>query len=109
MSEAKFTHLQDNEFKLLGHLTYLTVANLLKKETQSFNNCIKNKSLKNIVINLKEVQNTDSSGIAFIVELIRLAHIYEKEIIFHHVPEQMLAIAKLSSVDELLINKKESI
>ncbi|MBF0265999.1 MAG: hypothetical protein HQL46_12070 [Gammaproteobacteria bacterium] len=106
LSEANFIHINENEFKLSGNLTTQTVGYLLKDETKKFVDCIKKESDNKLDINLQEIIKSDSSGIAFIIELIRLAHTYHKEIIFHNVPEQMLAIAKLSSVDELLLNKK---
>ena len=66
-------------------------------------NLEKTGSTSDSVIQAKQVDKSDSSGIAFIIELLRLAHTYHKEVIFHQVPEQMLAIAKLSSVDELFV------
>lgn len=53
-------------------------------------------------IDLSQVERSDSAGVALLVECLRLAHQSGKTIRFFNIPAQMLAIARVSSLDQVL-------
>lgn len=53
-------------------------------------------------IDLAGVERSDSAGLAFLVECLRSAHKAGKNILFFNIPAQMLAIARASSLDQVL-------
>ncbi|HEC75375.1 MAG TPA: STAS domain-containing protein [Methylophaga aminisulfidivorans] len=55
-----------------------------------------------IEIDLKNVTRSDSAGLALLIEWARQAKQKHKTIRFLHIPEQMLAIAKASALEEVL-------
>lgn len=79
-----------------GELTSKTVMDAL---AQFKTGC---KQLPDWVIDLTSVSKVDSSAIALLIELKRDARKNDKNISFIHLPAALLAIARLSQVDELL-------
>jgi len=74
-------------WQLTGELSFATVTQLLTEFTTM-----------PAAIDLSQVTRTDSAGLALLIEL-RKRH---QSIEFHHLPEQMLTLAKVSGVDEIL-------
>jgi len=52
------------------------------------------------VIDLKAITRTDSAGLALLIELMR--QVPDNTLEFRNIPVQMLSIAKISGVEELL-------
>jgi len=55
-----------------------------------------------IDIDLQNVERADSAGVALLIEWQRTARQQQQKICFQNIPSQMLAIARLCGVDELL-------
>jgi len=55
-----------------------------------------------ITVDLQGVERADSAGVALLIEWQRTALQKQQTIHFQNTPSQMLAIARLSGVDELL-------
>ncbi len=53
-------------------------------------------------IDLSHVERSDSAGLALLVEFLRQARQAGKTIRFFNIPAQMLAIARVSALDEVL-------
>lgn len=85
-----------NLFHVTGELTFATVNGLLEQAPALFE---EHSQLK---IDLANVTRSDSAGLALLIDWMRLAKTNNKEIMFYNIPEQMLAIANASGVDELL-------
>jgi phospholipid transport system transporter-binding protein len=51
-------------------------------------------------IDLHAITRTDSAGLALLIELIR--QVPNNTLQFHHIPPQMLSIARVSGVEDLL-------
>jgi phospholipid transport system transporter-binding protein len=62
-----------------------------------------------IDIDLQDVERADSAGVALLVEWQRAALQQKQTIRFQNIPSQMLAIARLSGVDELLALNQEPV
>lgn len=87
---------KDSKLLVSGTLTFDTVNKLLD-DSQSWL-----KKVSNIDIDLSGVTHSDSAGLALLIEWHRYAKQNKKEIIFKNPPVQLLNIAKLSGIDEIL-------
>jgi phospholipid transport system transporter-binding protein len=81
-------------FSITGELTF---ASITKQTANSFNLL---KDSDSICIDMAEVSATDSAGLALMIEWIRLSKQQSKHISFKNIPEQLIALAKLSGLDE---------
>ena len=89
--------LQDNgHYLLLGELSFNTVPAIAANFAKMVNNA------DNVVLDLQGVTRTDSAGLALLIDWMRLAHLKDKHIVFKNMPEQMLAVAKVSELDHIL-------
>lgn len=88
-----------NYIQVKGELTSKTVMNAL---SQFKREC---KSLPQWVIDFTRVSKVDSTAIALLIELKRNARLKNKTISFIYLPASLLTIARLSQVEELLIEK----
>lgn len=55
-----------------------------------------------LVMELAGVERVDSAGLALLIQWMRLAREQGVDILFRHVPEQLLAIAHASDLDNVL-------
>lgn len=96
MSRAAVQRAPDGRLILEGELSFATVTRLngdalkLLGETDA------------IRIDLQGIARSDSAGLALLVEWMRTAHRLGKPIQFLNIPQQMLAIARVSSLDQVL-------
>jgi phospholipid transport system transporter-binding protein len=86
---------QDDGFKLEGELSFATVPRLMSASKGFFKS-------GEVEVDLAGVHRADSAGVALLVHWEREAQRHGGSICFHNAPEQMLAIAKVSGVDDLL-------
>jgi len=85
----------DGRLLVSGELSMKTVPALLKKnQLHDISGTIN--------IDLQDVERADSAGVALLIEWQRTARQQQQKICFQNIPSQMLAIARLSGVDELL-------
>ena len=82
--------------RVKGELTFATANDIFKQSQSLF------APISTLDIDLADVTRSDSAGLALLVEWIRSARQKNKTIVFHNVPDQILAIASASGVDELL-------
>jgi phospholipid transport system transporter-binding protein len=85
----------NNEFRLSGSLNFSNVMSIYNKSLSAVANC------HELIFDFSAVISSDSSGIALIVEWIRLAKMTNKKITFRHVSKDLMSIAKASSLDKL--------
>jgi len=97
MSQLK--KINESDFILSGDLIFSTSAIIYKENLSVFQN-----ATKQINLSLEDVQHVDSSGLALIVEWFRITKKNQQRLKIKNIPDQMLALAKLSSVDELLLS-----
>lgn len=95
-SKAKIESLGDGLFKVSGVLDATTVTELLKQSHGGFDGA------QSIDVDLAPVTESDSSGLALLIEWLRLARDAGKKIHFENLPEQIMALARISEVDDLL-------
>jgi phospholipid transport system transporter-binding protein len=96
LSRAKLESLGGGRFRVSGVLDATTVGELLKQSKDRFAN------LDRLEVDLAGVSDGDSSGLALLIEWMRLAKDAKREIQFANMPGQIGALARISEVDELL-------
>lgn len=86
----------EGNFAIVGPMTFETVTGLLEEGKQHFD--------EHPVINvdLAGVTEGDSAGLALLLEWVNWAKYYVHEIRYLNIPPQILAIAEISEVDEML-------
>lgn len=73
-----------------------TVTDLHKRSEQAF------RGAASLEIDLANVPEGDSAGLALMIEWLRLAKQHQQQIHFKNVPEQIAALARISEVENLL-------
>ena len=81
-------------FKIDGDLTFSTIDH---KTIQSVGFLT---AAKHITIDLGRVINTDSAGLALMIEWIKYTKQHRTQIVFKNIPDQLLNLAKLSGFDK---------
>ncbi|OOZ40916.1 hypothetical protein BOW53_05890 [Solemya pervernicosa gill symbiont] len=55
-----------------------------------------------VTVDLREVEKADSAGLALLIDWMRQAKQHEHEIEYVNIPQQMMAIARVSGLDKVL-------
>lgn len=84
----------DNTWRLSGELSFATVGALLADFTQ------RAAQTPPKVIDLCDITRTDSAGLALLIELRRQTK--DAPFTFRNIPAQLLSLAKLSGVQDIL-------
>lgn len=84
-------------FKLKGALTFETVPEILRASSTLF------AEADHLKVDLADVSQGDSTGVALLLAWIRQAKVHKKSIVFTHIPSQLLMIAKVSNLDDFLV------
>ena len=96
MAEVVFESNGKGHFSVSGSLTFTTVGKALVQSRELF------AEYKRVELDLKGVDGTDSAGLALLVEWVGWAHREKRTLMFHHLPAQAHALARISEVDKLL-------
>jgi phospholipid transport system transporter-binding protein len=96
MSRYELVDNGDGKFSLNGEMTFATAGDILRDSEQPFEKHTR------IEVNLTGVSDTDSAGLALLLEWITWANHTVREIRFTGVPDIIDAIAKVTEVDNLL-------
>jgi phospholipid transport system transporter-binding protein len=82
--------------ELIGPLTFETVTPVLARGVTWI------KKHKDGCIDFSQVTRTDSAGVALLIEWTRFAKQKNHSLHFIHLPEQLLAIIRVSGLDTIL-------
>ena len=96
MSDFVLEDFGDGRFALNGDVNFDTAERILKASERPFEDHTQ------IEIDLSGVEDSDSAGLALLLEWITWANHTVREIRFHNIPERILAIARTTEVDGLL-------
>ena len=88
----------DGRFQVSGELSFNTVNALLAESRQS----IFAQHSAELVLDLGGISRADSAGLALLLQWMRMARASDRKIHFHHLPEQLLAIARAGELEPLL-------
>lgn len=95
MSEAKFEALGNGRFRVIGAMTFETAVSLLRQSEQPFDQ-------PELTIDFADVSETDSAGLALVIEWLKRAQSHSRSLQLENLPAQLVALARISEVDELL-------
>lgn len=97
MTEAALEPTTDG-FRVCGELVFETVVDLLERGEPLLRQggCLE--------VDLSKVSATDSAGLALLIEWMRIAQESGTELHYHGVPEQLMALASISDLDDILID-----
>jgi len=96
MAKFELEDLGDGQFSLRGELTFDTAERVLAASEDLF------EPHTRIEVDLSGVDQTDSAGLALLLEWVTWANHTVREIRYTGTPEKILAIAKTTEVDPLL-------
>ena len=96
MSSYKLKNLGGGRFTLSGRMAFDTAAQILRESEALFEEHTR------IEVDLASVDETDSAGLALLLEWITWANHTVREIRFTEMPEKIEAIARTTEVDHLL-------
>ena len=96
MGDFELSDLGDGRFALAGEMTFETAERILLASEEPFEQHTR------IEVDLSGVENSDSAGLALLLEWITWANHTVREIRFQSMPERVLAIARTTEVDHLL-------
>ena len=96
MDTVAFEPVARGHFRVSGRLGFETAAEALEASRGLFS------EHPQLVMDLGGVTGTDSAGLALLVEWIACAKRAGCKLTFRHIPEQALALARISEVDKLL-------
>ena len=93
--KARLEEVEDSWFRLSGELNFDSVPALLKTSLGLFH------EVERIDIDMSAVARSDSAGLALLVEWMRQAEKMHKPIQFLNIPQQMMAIVRVSGLDQV--------
>ena len=96
MTDFTLEDCGDGCFALSGDMTFDTVDRILKASEDPF------EEHSQLQIDLSGVTDSDSAGLALLLEWVTWANHTVREIRFTGMPERVMAIAKTTEVDRLL-------
>lgn len=86
----------EGHYALQGALTFETVPGLAQQGERVFGDC------PALALDLGGVTRADSAGLALLVEWLRRARECGQDVRYSNIPEQMLAMARASGLDQVL-------
>lgn len=87
----------ENTLAVLGELTFATVTDLWQQSQSLFNS-----EQSPILLDLKNVTQSDSAGVALLIAWVRDFKQQDREIFLVNPPEQMQAIIRISGLHNVL-------
>ena len=86
----------DGDFVLQRDLTFATVKEILSESLPLFS------GQTSISVDLEQVDESDSAGLALLIEWVSWARQNDCDIRFENVPQQLKTLAEISEVSELI-------
>jgi phospholipid transport system transporter-binding protein len=97
VSEPQLEQVGDGSVRVSGDLTFATVSEVLRESAGMVGS-----DPRALEIDLAGVRRADSAGLALLVHWLRQARDRGREVVFRNLPEQMLAIARVSDLQDIL-------
>ena len=93
---AEFELQEGDRSRVVGVMHFTTVTALLHVGTEAIANG------RAAVIDLSGVKDSDSSGLALLIEWLSIARAGSRSLRYENIPAQLHQLARLSDVEELL-------
>jgi len=98
MTDSMLESLGPARLRLSGKLNLSTVNNV-QKQVKGW---LDREDARQLLIDLSGVDYCDSSGVALLLVWVRYARKQQKDINYANLPEQLLAIAKISGLEGIM-------
>ena len=96
MNDFEIRDLGDGRFSVTGKMTFDTAEKILRASEEPF------EEHSQLEIDLSGITDSDSAGLALLLEWVTWANHSVREIRFNEMPEKILAIARTTEVEQLL-------
>jgi phospholipid transport system transporter-binding protein len=96
MDQISLQSQGEGRFALVGTLSNVTVPGVWRDGAQQFG------AHAELQLDLSGVRRSDSAGLVLLVEWMRYAKKHDKRITYLNIPDQMLAIARVSGLEQIL-------
>lgn len=93
---AQLVDLGGGRFAVRSELTFKSATAILAQSKRLF------ADFERISVDMSDVQEADSAGLALLLEWVSWARHFDREIVYENIPQQILAIAQISEVTDLL-------
>lgn len=100
MMAARIEDQGEGRFAVAGELNAATVSTLWEESAALF------RHHPPLSIDLGDVSRSDSTGVALLVEWLRLARSRGTDLRFRHIPPQMQAIIEIADLEEVLVSSE---
>jgi len=97
MSAPNLNKVSDNRYAVVGELNMQTVPGIARQASAFLNG-----PHGEVTIDLSGVTRADSAGLALLLDWSRVARRQQYTLRFTNLPEQLMQIAKVSELDEIL-------
>jgi phospholipid transport system transporter-binding protein len=102
VNRAQLDSAGEGRFRVSGVLDATTVKDVLEQSEKRF------AAARSIEVDLSGVSESDSAGLALVIEWLRSARERGQTIRFQNFPAQMQALARISEVEQLLVQNGAS-
>jgi phospholipid transport system transporter-binding protein len=102
VSKFDLLDLGEGRYELSGAVSFVTAQQILRESEKSF------AGQSSIEVDLSGIQETDSAGLALLLEWKRASNQAGAGIVFKRIPEKIRAIAQTADVEELLNSSHSS-
>ena len=99
MSSANLEGVGDGHFRVTGVLDAVTAPKLLRESDARFTSA----PGATVHVDLSGVKESDSAGLALLLEWLRIARRRQQTMQFANVPNQIAALARISEVEALIL------
>lgn len=96
MSKLRIEPAADGGYLLAGEMTYASVPDIERRHDAAWG------GQSRVILDLAGVTRADSAGLALLVNWVRAARATGRTIHFRRVPQALLALARVSDLDEVL-------
>lgn len=97
MDVSSINSVNENQYEVIGKMTFATVPELLNKSKEKFDT-----AGAEIIFDLNKVKHADSAGLALMLEWLRLAKVADKNIKFVKIPPQLLNLTEITGLSHIL-------
>lgn len=97
MQLSSLEMVSDSCIKVHGEMTFATILSLLKQSKPLLD------SYQWLTFDLSAVTQTDSAGLALLIEWLRIAQHNKQRVQFTHLPKQLIQIAKVCDLETILM------
>jgi phospholipid transport system transporter-binding protein len=96
VSDTRLESLGQGRFRVSGPLVLSTVTEVLRQSELKF------EGNQRLEIDLHGVTESDSAGLALLIEWLRRARMKKQSVDFVGLPQQLTALARISEIEDLL-------